>query len=456
MKKILIILIFLSGFIANAQVLGYSDLGLLFSTEDNQGTARTMAMKGAFGALGGDLSATSINPASGAVFTNSIASFTLGYSQKDILSEFYGNQNQSSQADLNISQAGGLFIFDNDFQNKGIQKVAIGINYNIINDFKNSWMANGVASPTWEEDPIDSALNYSNVDLQEYKNFTSGKLTKLNFNIAAQYNDNLYIGASLTTYETNFIEESTRQELANDGNGNSIDAFESFWQEVQGSGFSMGIGFIIKASQNLRFGLSYNSPIWYELHEESNLFAEYNDDLVGYYNLIYSNDPLPYENNINKILGYDYKLRTPSKLTGSFAYVFDKKGLISVDITRKNYKGISLSPDAEFDIDNNNFDTLLTDAYKLNLGTEWRFDELSARAGYSYEQSPFIDAFDSDKLVGYSVGIGYDFGNFTIDVAYDQSEKTDFYDFYPEFDFINGTELTRSNNKVLATLTINL
>lgn len=456
MKKALTFISFFIVIITNAQVLGYNDLGLLFSKENNQETARTMAMKGSFGALGGDLSALSINPAGGAVFTNSTASFTLGYNQKDILSEFYGNQFQNTQADLNISQAGGLLIFDNDYENDGIRKVAIGINYSIINDFKNNWMANGIASPTWVDDPVDEFISYSNVDLQEYKNYTNGKQSQLNFSIAAQYNDNLYIGASLSTYDTDFVEESTRQELANDGDGNSVDAFESFWQEVKGSGFSIGLGVIFKPTQNLRLGLSYNSPVWYEFQEESNLFREYDEDLIGYYNLIYSNDPLPYENNINKVLAYDYKLRTPGKITGSLAYVFGDKGLISADVTRKNYKGINLNPASQFGEENENFDSFLTDSYKINLGTEWRLDEISLRAGYSFEQSPFMDALDSDNLVGYSLGVGYDFGNFKIDIAYDQSEHTDFYDFYPEFDSINGAALTKNNNKVLATLTLKL
>jgi len=469
MKQILTIFSFFIIIVTNAQYLDYNDLGLLFSAENNQGTARTMAMKGSFGALGGDLSALAINPAGGAIFTNSTASFTLGYHQKEVLSDFYGNQFQNSQGDLNISQAGGLLVFDNNYENNSIQKVVIGINYSIVNDFKNNWMANGIASPTWVKDPVDDLINYSNVEIQEYKNYTTGKQSQLNFSIAAQYNDNLYIGASLNTHDTNFVEESTRQEIANDGNGNSVDAFESYWQEVQGSGFSMGIGFIFKATQNFRLGLSYNSPVWYELHEESNLFEEYENDLIGYYNLIYSNDPPPYENNINKVLVYDYKLRTPSKLTGSLAYVFDDKGLISADITRKNYKGTTISPESQFDFENENFDSFLSESYKLNLGAEWRLDEFSLRAGYSYEQSPFSnlsDTFDQENpsnftlgvgdSSGYSMGIGYDFGNFKIDIAYDQTQQTDFYDIYQKFDFINSAEQEKRDDKVLATLTLKL
>ena len=48
-----------------------------FSNDNVQGSARFKAMSGAFGALGGDLSAVSINPAGSAFFNNSYASVTL-------------------------------------------------------------------------------------------------------------------------------------------------------------------------------------------------------------------------------------------------------------------------------------------------------------------------------------------------------------------------------------------
>ena len=41
---------------------------LRYSTGETQGTARFKSMSGAFGALGGDMSAVSINPAGSAIF----------------------------------------------------------------------------------------------------------------------------------------------------------------------------------------------------------------------------------------------------------------------------------------------------------------------------------------------------------------------------------------------------
>ena len=72
MQKYLIIAIFFATTITSyTQSLEYQDLGILFSQNDNNGSARYTAMSGAFGALGGDVSAINVNPAGIAVFNSS-------------------------------------------------------------------------------------------------------------------------------------------------------------------------------------------------------------------------------------------------------------------------------------------------------------------------------------------------------------------------------------------------
>ncbi|HFS67676.1 MAG TPA: hemin receptor, partial [Flavobacteriia bacterium] len=58
MKKIFFLaLLFLTMINSFGQTIGYDAFGLLLSKEDLNGTARYTAMSGAFGALGGNLSA---------------------------------------------------------------------------------------------------------------------------------------------------------------------------------------------------------------------------------------------------------------------------------------------------------------------------------------------------------------------------------------------------------------
>ena len=206
MKIIFTSLSILFGIITNAQVLGYSDFGVLLSNENNMGTARSMGLKESFGALGGDLSAIAINPAGAAIFTSSTGSFTIAYNTLNLDSDFYGTKTNNTTDSFNLSQAGGVLVFDGDDE-EGLNKISLSLNYQISNYFKNNWMASGISEPTWVEDPIDSSITYTILENQTYKNFTTGKHDKLNFAIAAQFNNNLYLGISLNSYDTDFLEK---------------------------------------------------------------------------------------------------------------------------------------------------------------------------------------------------------------------------------------------------------
>lgn len=447
MKKVFLIVSILVGFYSNAQILGYTDFGVLLGNENLQGTARTMAMKNSFGALGGDLSAIAINPASGSIFNNSTAAFSMGYESIKLTSDFYSNNLTTDNNDFSFTQAGGLLVFDNDNAESTLNKVAVAINYNLNNNYDASWEASSTSF-------AGTYVDYPNVQSQSYKNLTSGKQSEVNFSIAAQLNNKLNLGISFNANNLNFSEEGTRNEIANDYTNNSVDSHEYYWQDVTGDGFSLALGAIYKLSHSFRIGIAYKSPVWYDIHEENNMYAANEDDADGYYNILYSDDPPAYTNSRNKIQAYDYELRTPSKLTGSLAYVFADKGLISVDVSRKNYKEINLKP--VFSDINEEVNGILADTFALNLGTEWRFSDLSVRGGYSYERNPYLEAFESDNNRGFAFGMGYDFGGFLLDVAYDFSKNTDYYNFYPDINQIKGAELSKKNNRILASITFKL
>jgi predicted porin len=89
------------------------------------------------------------------------------------------------------------------------------------------------------------------------------------------------------------------------------------------------------------------------------------------------------------------------------------------------------------------------------VGSEWRFERFSIRGGYKFEQSPDKLALDSDNLEGYSFGGGYDFGNFKLDFAYSDSNRTAPYNFYSGFD-VNSANLFIDNRFFTTTITISL
>src|SRR6056297_1981974 len=139
MKRISTFIMVLACTFASAQTI---DDVLRYSTENLQGTARYQAMGGAFGALGGDLSALNINPAGSAVFSFSEIGFTLSnyHRNNDAL---YGNTiSNTTSNSLDFNQAGGVFVF-NSSTDSPWKKIALAFNYDLVQNYDNEFIARG-------------------------------------------------------------------------------------------------------------------------------------------------------------------------------------------------------------------------------------------------------------------------------------------------------------------------
>lgn len=450
MKKLIFAAMVCIAYISNAQTLSYNDIGVLFSKEEINGTARYNAMSGAFGALGGDLSAISTNPAGAAVFMNSEFAISLNIRNSETDATYYGNTLSSENDKTNLSQAGGVFVFDGG-RFSDTQKVAIAFNYSRTNDFEGFWNAegnNGDAAPI--TDIYDPDVMYGYIDGQYFESFTNGRNDKYSFTLATQKGDDLYLGFTLNTYDVEYFQNSLIEEYNSDVDVNTFDISQTQELLTYGNGVSFNLGLITKPTDNMRLGLAYQSPIWYNISEES---IEY--DVNIFENDLNITDEYNYDDTYSGINGFDYKLRSPSKLTGSFAYIFDKQGLISIDYTHKNYSNIKLK-NANFTAENQAFKQDLQSTGELRIGTEWRFDKLSLRGGYHFEKSPYKNAIDSDNLEGYSLGAGFKFRGGKLDFAYQKQTNTAPYNFYSADYNINSTELAFDNSKITATLVLNL
>lgn len=447
MKKILFFSSLFISFISQAQIISSTDAAVLFSGDEHYGTARFEALSGAFGALGGDLSAAEINPASLGIFLNNESALTLSLRKTKINTSFYNNSLKNNDQFFNFSQAGGVLTFKiNDKSNW--RRVALGFNYAIVNDFSNSFIMEGNSgTPDFLEDPYlnydsnnSNDIFYDHVDGQSFINTTQGLNDKFSFNIAADYNDKLYYGFSMTTYSLNYTQIADLAESNNDGSGNSLDASLIQTLQTSGSGFSIGMGIIARPANAIRLGLSYRSPIWYALTDI------YSDDLQ----INVSNNANAFSDVTDGI--FDYKLTTPSTLTGSFAVLFGKAGFLSLDYTYKDYQNIKLRPTASYITENQEMSNNLRGTSQLRIGTEWRFDMVSIRGGYSYEQNPYNDSLKSEDLTGYSFGLGFYIGNRSkLDFAYTNTKQTQPYAFLQASDAGN---LNIDNNRITATVVI--
>jgi long-subunit fatty acid transport protein len=292
------------------------------------------------------------------------------------------------------------------------------------------------------DDDDTNDVFYENVESQEFLNITGGSNDRVSFTLAGQYDKNTSFGISVITHSLDFFQNVIFLEENTDDNDNTLNARLDQRLTTFGDGIGFNFGVISKLTSDLRLGLAYQTPIWYDLTEE---FQE--DTII---NLSNTNNVYTESSDVSV---FDYRITTPSKLTGSIAYIFGKNGLISVDYIYSNYDNIKLKPSAEFDIENQSIKDNLKGASQLRIGGEYRLKNISLRAGYHFEENP-VENTNLDDENGYSLGIGFKFTNSTkLDLSYSNTNSNENYSF---LNTANPANLDITNEKIIATLTIGL
>ena len=139
MKSNLFLFIGLLCLSLNAQSLNDA---LRYSQTSLSGSARFNALSGAFGALGGELSAISVNPAASSVFLSSELSITANTFNNEVTSSYFNNKNISSFNGVDLSQAGIVLVLKDEGSSKW-SKISFGFNYQVNNNFDNNILARG-------------------------------------------------------------------------------------------------------------------------------------------------------------------------------------------------------------------------------------------------------------------------------------------------------------------------
>lgn len=111
-----------------------------FSQPDLKGTARFMSMGGAFGALGGDLSTLSQNPAGIGVYRSSEIGFTVDLDCQNSNSESQGVKSSANQTKFLLNNIGGVATMR--LNSSVIPNINIGFTYNKATSFNRRY--NGV------------------------------------------------------------------------------------------------------------------------------------------------------------------------------------------------------------------------------------------------------------------------------------------------------------------------
>ena len=101
-NKLTIILFLLLGTVYSIFGQNITD-ALNYSSDSYQGTARFTSMSGAFGALGGDLSAIAVNPAGSAIFNNGHFSISFGSDSKANSASVLNSKNEFTKNNITLN-----------------------------------------------------------------------------------------------------------------------------------------------------------------------------------------------------------------------------------------------------------------------------------------------------------------------------------------------------------------
>lgn len=504
-----------------------------YSKNDLTGTARSVSMGGAFGALGGDISGIAINPAGIGVYRNSEIVTTLNFQNTKTQTQLLG-QDKIEKSKFNVGFDNLAFVTAIPIYNEVAPILNIGFSYNKLKNFDRKYetgagglstslpdymahratagnvSANNIklkgADPNtiyniWDTQDWLSVLGYNSYLINENstgngyspsfgeKVYVANRLSarergyvgSYDFNIGTTFADMLSFGVTLSVTDINYRLSSTYTEEFGDGGlSRGYDMENSL--RTDGTGLQVKVGAILKPIQELRIGVAYHSPTWYNMTDNFYTDLHYDfSDFKGNYSLrdnnAYVSSSVQLHNGEQSAI-LDYKYRTPDKWVFSLAGVIGTKAIISADYELTNYGGnLKLFNNNGGDFSNNPnavISKIFRTASTLRVGGEYRFtDRFSGRVGYAWMQSPVKpsvtkagDSLNSIEITNdgraitqygldgdanyFTYGLGYKFTpQFYVDIAFVMKNETD--KFYT-FDFSDQTKFKTNTFQGLLTL----
>jgi hypothetical protein len=458
MKRLLIIMLFISTFPAlfsqtSSDALRYSRI--LYG-----GSARFQGLGGAFGAVGADFSSIATNPAGLGLFTSFEFSLSPSIRMANSNSNFNMETNRDNKFNGGMGDLGLVFhMAGNDKSGSGFKGFNVAFGMNRQNDFNNRIFMEGTNNKSSlltqyvntlnntpggvtpqelnDQYPFDIALAFNTylIDTANNKYFndapkggviqsklltTEGSINEFDFAFGANYNDRLYIGATIGIPVIRYFEHSQYREIKND---TAIHYFKTMTYnqelETHGTGINLKVGLIYRPANWIRIGAAIHTPTYY-----GNMRDSWDSDMTGELTFgTYSSS--------SPIGSFDYQLTTPFRAIGSIAFIIGKFGLISGEYEYVNYSQASF---AASNTSYSDVNTEIRNKYKtplnLRFGTEWRIQNFLLRGGFGYYGSPYQSGINTSELVVASLGWGYRVKHFFFDMTYQWSQTKEDYYFY--------------------------
>lgn len=461
----------------------YANDALRFSQTNYGSTARFKAMGNAQIGVGGDISSLGGNPAGLGLFTKSEFSLTPEFNQSGINANYLDQNSNTNKSQLNINQLGAVFyapMYKQRGQDtkKGLVSAVFGIGYNRNNDYHTeinysgnnnrtsiadyfaeiagSTTPNNLTGGSLERMAYDNYLisfdnaagNYfpetfadaNQSNAQRKNEVRSGSVSEFNFSAALNISNTVYIGGSVGLVDLRYTTDAQYEEAGRaieyvpnpaDPTGGNIPSganinYKLLFNQSQitkGSGVNGKIGIIVRAAEGLRIGATFQTPTWFVIDDS------YTEGLDNRGTARGTTDTETYD--------FTYNLRTPLKGSLGASYVIANQAIISADVDFIDYASTRMSTNgSSYDSDlirSNNADIRnnFKSAVNYRVGGEYKISNVSLRAGYGVNGSPYKtddNGFFDTQM--YSGGLGYRIKNYSIDLAYQRVETNNTFNPY--------------------------
>jgi hypothetical protein len=443
------------------------------------GTARAVGMGNAMGAVGGDFTSLSINPAGIGVYRKSEFTFSPSFTWNSTKSDFLGNKIEQSDFAFEIGNV-GYILNTKTGREKGLVSTSFGFGYNQMNNFNQEVLMAGINrnsslldnytniynDPSQDISDFYEGLAYD-VDLiawdstageyfndfkrggydQEQQRWikTEGYTGEYIFSAGTNISNKLYIGTTLGYERARYerIIEHTEEDL-----NNQIDYTEEFLQYdyllTRGYGFNMKFGVLARPLDFLRLGAAFHIPTYYWLYDH------YDTRMTAWYD---NNLNIPSKTAYSPHGEFDYKVQSPWKFVGSAALVINNFGLLSFDYERIDYSNVFMEGYGYGFSDEN---TAIAQNFKavnnFRMGAEFRLGIGYFRGGYQIYGTPlkYVDPTADSKYSVISGGIGIRSDDYFMDISYSNGMTKEAYYMYPE---MTTGSINKSNlNNIMLTM----
>jgi hypothetical protein len=476
MKRLFFAAIFMLGIAALAVAQNDID-AFRFSQSDYEGTARFMGAGSAFSAVGAEFSALNVNPAAIGVYKKSEITFTplvISIYNNNALYNGHNSRNGST-VKYSLTNAGGAFRIGLG-EGSGWKSINLGFGYNRIYDYNNAFRIEGQSNNSSMMDEFLADIqrkalqNFSDNELLAWKTYlidydsiqgkyyspfakhslhqklvteTSGAKDEIAFSIGGNYNDQLFIGATIGVPVINY-NEKTKYYETDDQYSTYISSYNINENlRVRTAGINLKLGIIYQPAEFIRIGAAFHTPTYF-----GRVRNTYTRTMASYYPD--GNGSGTFENSYS----FNYTLNTPLKAIGSVAFLIKKRAFISAEYEFTGYGMARMSSnDYSFDDENQAIQDKYGACHIVRVGGEvYVTNYFLLRAGYNFKSSAYRNTVDNNNAMHTaSAGFGFRTKYFFCDFAYVFKTKSENIWLY-DSDFVDPAYMKSNTHRIAATI----